>query len=90
MAGGSLRKSRGDGRKLYTAKGRQEREARRDPATKGRRAALIMTIPLEDNLNYISGGRQPLREEKAAVNAAEYTRLMLLEGSGEEGLWLPV
>lgn len=54
------------------------------------RAALIMTIPWEDNLHYISGGRQPLKEEEAAVNAAEYTRLMLLEGLGEEGLWLPV
>lgn len=58
--------------------------------TKGRRAALIMTIPSVDNLHYISGGRQAFGEEKAAVNAAEYTMLMLLEGFGEEGLWLPV
>lgn len=49
-----------------------------------------MTIPSEDNLHYISGGRQALGEEKAAVNAAEYTMLMLLEGFWEEGLWLPV
>lgn len=49
-----------------------------------------MTIPWEDNLHYISGGRQPLGEEKAAVNAAEYTRLILLEGFKKEGLRLPV
>lgn len=49
-----------------------------------------MTIPLEDNLHYISRGRHPFREEKAAVNATEYTRMMLLEGFGKEGLWLPV
>lgn len=30
-----------------------------DPVTKERRAALIMTIPLEDNLHYIRGGRKP-------------------------------
>lgn len=49
-----------------------------------------MTIPLEDNLHYISGGRQARSEEKAAVNTAESTMLMLLEGFGEEGLWLSV
>lgn len=49
-----------------------------------------MTIPCEDNLHYISGRRQPLGEEKAAVNATEYTRLILLAGFKEEGLWLPV
>lgn len=68
----------------------KEKKNHSDPATKGRRAALIMTIPSEDNLHYVSGGRQALGEEKLAVSAAEYTMLMLLEGFGEEGLWLPV
>ncbi len=80
----------GGWKKAIYSQGIQEKKARRDPATVGGRAALIMTIPWEDNLHYISGGRQPLREEKAAVNAMEYTRLMLLEGFGKEGLWLPV
>lgn len=40
-----LRKSRGDGKKAIYSQGIQERKAHKDPATKGRRAALIMTIP---------------------------------------------
>lgn len=88
MAGSE--KKQGDGRKLYTAREYKREKAHRDPATKGVGAALIMTIPWEDNLHYISRGRQPLREEKAAVNAYDCTRLMLLEGFGEEGLWLPM
>lgn len=42
-----------------------------------------MTIPSEGNRHYIG-------EEKAAVNAAKFTRLVLLEAFEEEGLWLPV
>lgn len=83
MAG--LEKELGDGRKLYS-QGIHETKAHGDPATEEGRAALIMTIPWEDNLHYIRGGRQPLGEEKAAVNATEYTRLILLEGFKKEGL----
>lgn len=88
MAGSE--KEHGDGRKLLYIQPGNTREKSSQWSCKGGRAALIMTIPWEDNLHYISGGTQPLWEEKAAVNAAEYTRLMLLEGFGEEGLWLPV
>lgn len=79
MAGGGWKKA------IYS-QGIHETKAHGDPATEEGRAALIMTIPWEDNLHYIRGGRQPLGEEKAAVNATEYTRLILLEGFKKEGL----
>lgn len=52
---------------------RNTREARGDPATKGRGAALIMTLPLEDNLHYITGGGGGPRSRwrKAAVDTDE-------------------
>ena len=72
-----VRNKRVGGWKTIYGRETQERKARTDPATKGRRAALIMTKPLEDNLHYISGEKGYLSEERAAGNASEYIPVLL-------------
>lgn len=69
----------------YIQPGNTREKSSQRSCDQGGRAALIMTIPSEDNLHYISGWRQPLKEEKATVNATEYTKLKLLEGLERKG-----